>query len=139
MSVVVGNADGYLTDAECAAAVDVVRGRVEDAGPGAPRVVVLPWGGYTHDGAGLPFVSAAVRALVALPAAPAVTAAAGNDSLIDRLTYPASLKDVVAVAATTGASPATGRLHQLRLVGGRERQWRASPGPVPRRRQGADH
>ena len=106
MSVVVGNADGYLTDAECAAAVDLVRARVEDAGPGAPSVVVLPWGGYTHDGAGLPFVSAAVRALVALPAAPAVTAAAGNDSLIDRLTYPASLKDVVAVAATTGASPA---------------------------------
>ena len=106
MSVVVGDADGYLTDAECARCRRPRPRRVEHAGPGAPSVVVLPWGGYTHDGAGLPFVSAAVRALVALPAAPAVTAAAGNDSLIDRLTYPASLKDVVAVAATTGASPA---------------------------------
>jgi hypothetical protein len=100
--VVNGDANGYLTDADAAAAVDLVRQRVEQGGPGAPRVVVLPWGGYTHEGAGLPFVSAAVRALVALRAAPAVTAAAGNDSLTDRLTYPAVLKDVVAVAATTG-------------------------------------
>jgi len=106
MSVVIGDADGYLSDADCGAAIDLVRRQVEQEEPGAPSVVVLPWGGYTHDGAGMPFVSAAVRALVALPAAPAVTAAAGNDSLTDRLTYPASLKDVVAVAATTGASPA---------------------------------
>jgi hypothetical protein len=106
LSLVIGDANGYLTDADAAGAVDLVRRRVEQGGPATPSVVVLPWGGYTHDGAGLPLVSAAVRALVALPAAPAVTAAAGNDGMIDRVTYPASLKDVVAVAATTGAAAA---------------------------------
>jgi hypothetical protein len=106
LSVVHTDADGYLSDASAAKAVDRVRERVAQGGPGAPAVVLLAWGGYTHDGAGLPLVSAAVDALVALPSAPAVVAAAGNDSVTDRLVYPASLRRVVGVAATTGADPA---------------------------------
>jgi hypothetical protein len=106
VSVVDSDADGYLSDASAAQAVDRVRDRIAQGGLGAPSVVLLAWGGYTHDGAGLPLVSAAVDALVALPSAPAVVAAAGNDSVPDRLVYPASLRGVVGVAATTGDTPA---------------------------------
>ncbi len=106
LSLVDTDADGYLSDASAAAAVDRLRDRIAQGGPGAPAVVLLAWGGYTHDGAGLPLVTAAVDALVALPSAPAVVAAAGNDAVADRLVYPASLRDVVGVAATTGDTPA---------------------------------
>jgi subtilisin family serine protease len=97
LSVRATGADGFLTDATAAAAVDRVRALVGDGGP---SVLLLAWGGYTHDGAGLPLVERAVRRLAGLPGAPVVVAAAGNDGQDSRLIYPACLKDVVAVTAT---------------------------------------
>jgi Subtilase family len=101
LSLKVSGQDGYVSDADAAAGLDRLRAAVED-GRQSPDVVLLAWGGYVHDGTGLPLVTQAVSALLTLPSAPAVVAAAGNDDVHDRLVYPASLPGVVAVAASTG-------------------------------------
>jgi hypothetical protein len=101
VSVRVSGQNGYMTDADAAAGLNRLRSAIQ-TGTESPDVVLLAWGGYVHDGTGLPQVTQAVSDLLDLPSAPAVVAAAGNDDLHDRLVYPASLPRVVAVAASTG-------------------------------------
>jgi hypothetical protein len=101
LSTVVTDADGYFSDATAAAALDRLTADIRRNPGRTPAAVLLAWGGYTHDGAGLPQVECAVADLVAAAPGLAVIAAAGNDGERSRLVYPACLDAVVGVATYT--------------------------------------
>jgi len=86
-------AGGHVTDSGLG---QLLRTRM----PKGVQIVVLPLGGPTHDGIGLPATREALDNLRAENPSVAVVAAAGNDAVTDHY-FPAAFDDVIGVAAVT--------------------------------------